>query len=85
MTPALLTAAPARLHRRHTPPAPGRVHIAQADRIRRQLAKNEAVTVAITGMGRGWFVLSVGDGTYEVWRDRSALTVAWTDVPVAGI
>lgn len=81
MTPPLLTAPPARLHRRHNPPAPGRVHVAQADRIRAQLAANEVVTVSIIGRGRGWFVTSVGDGTYEVWRDRTPDTVAWTDLP----
>ncbi|MEV5211282.1 hypothetical protein AB0K35_27800 [Micromonospora sp. NPDC053740] len=80
MTPPLLTAQPARLHRRVTPSQPGQVHVDQAAEIRRRLAKNEAVTVTITGMGRGWFVLSVGDGTFEVWRDRSSLTVPWADV-----
>ncbi len=82
MTPPMLTAPPARLHRRHTPPTPGRVHIAQADRIRAQLARNEVVTVDLVGRGKGWFVLSVGDGTYEVFRDGSTLTVAWTDLAV---
>lgn len=81
MTPSVLTAAPARLHRRHTPPAPGRAHVAQADRIRAQLAANQVVTVTLVGRGRGWFVTSVGDGTYSVWRDRVADTVAWTDLP----
>ncbi|MFD6565449.1 hypothetical protein [Micromonospora profundi] len=80
MTPPTLTAPPARLHRRHTPPPPGRMHSAQAERIRAQLARKEIVTVAIVGMGRGWFVTAVGKGTYEVWRDGSPLTVAWTDL-----
>lgn len=82
MTPPVLTAAPARLHRRHTPPQPGRVHAAQAEEIRRQIAANQVVTVAIVGRGRGWFVTSVGDGTYEVWRDGAPDTVAWVDVPI---
>ncbi len=80
MTPPMLTAAPARIHRRRIPPPPSRVHTAQAERIRSQLARNEPVTVEIVGMGKGWFVLSVGAGTYEVWRDRSPLTVSWTDL-----
>lgn len=81
MTPPLLTAPPARLHRRHTPPASGRVHVAQADRIRAQLAANDVVTVALIGRGRGWYVTAVGDGTYRVWRDGNTDTVAWTDLP----
>lgn len=80
MTPPVLTAVPAGLHRRRTPPPPGRVHVEKAEWIRGQLAKNNVVTVELVGRGRGWFVLSVGDGTYEVWRDRSSLTVAWTDL-----
>ncbi len=82
MTPPMLTAAPARLHRRRTPPPPGPVHVAQANEIRRRLAINEVVTVDLVGRGKGWFVTAVGDGTYEVWRDRTQFTVSWADVPV---
>ncbi|MCG5464275.1 hypothetical protein MED01_002441 [Micromonospora sp. MED01] len=67
------------------PSQPSRVHVDQADRIRRDLAANEAVTVAVVGHGRGWFVTAVGDGTYEVWRDGSPLTVGWAEVPAGSI
>ena len=80
MTPPTLTAPPSRLHRRRTPPPPSRVHVAQAERIRRDLAASEVVTVELVGRGRGWFVTSVGDGVYQVWRDGVPDTVPWTDL-----
>lgn len=82
MTPPLLTAAPPTLHRRVNPPTAGREYLDQAGRIRAQLAANQPVTVAVRGHGRGWFVTAVGDGTFDVWRDGTPLTIAWTDVPL---
>jgi hypothetical protein len=85
MTPPIATTASARVHRRRIPSAPGRVRVDQAAEIRRQLDANEPVTVEVAGMGKGWWVLDVGDGTYTVMRDGSTLTVAWSDVPLGSV
>ncbi len=82
MTPPMLTAQPAHIHRRAVPPAAGTAHHDQADRIRAALARREPVVVRVTGHGRGWYVEAVGDGTYHLWRDGVPLVAAWTDVPL---
>ncbi|MEU7978306.1 hypothetical protein AB0B63_07210 [Micromonospora sp. NPDC049081] len=83
MTPPLLTAQPARIHRRAVPPTPVEAHVRQAERHRAALAAHEPVVVEVAGHGRGWYVEHVcADGTYRLWRDGAALVAAWTDVPL---
>ncbi len=82
MTPPMLTAQPARIHRRAVPSAAGSAHADQANRFRAALARREPVVVRVNGHGRGWYVEAVADGTYHLWRDGAALVAAWTDVPL---
>ncbi|MFI2663337.1 hypothetical protein [Micromonospora carbonacea] len=81
MTPPLLNAPPARIHRRSIPSTAGSAQAAQAERHREALARNEPVVVRVDGYGRGWYVEAVGDGLH-LWRDGQTLIAAWTDVPL---
>ncbi|WP_229402590.1 hypothetical protein [Micromonospora okii] len=82
MTPPLLNAASARIHRRRLPSTPGQVHVDRAEQHRAALARREPVVVKVNGYGRGWYVQAVGASVYELWRDGTTLTVPWTAVPL---
>ncbi|MFG1846831.1 hypothetical protein [Micromonospora carbonacea] len=82
MTPPLLNAQPARIHRRAVPSTAGSAHARQAEKHREALARNEPVVVRVDGYGRGWYVEAVADGIYHLWRDGATLIAAWTDVPL---
>ncbi|MFI1194125.1 hypothetical protein ACH4T9_12820 [Micromonospora sp. NPDC020750] len=82
MTPPLLNTAPVRIHRRVIPSTAGTAYADRADQHRAALARREPVVVHVTGYGRGWYVEAVGGGVYQLWRDGTPLTAAWTDVPL---
>lgn len=83
MTPPLLTAVASTVHHRRNPAPPGRAHRAMAERVRADLTARQSVVVEVPGLGRGWYVIAVGDGVYELWRDGITETVPWTDVPLS--
>lgn len=82
MTPPILNAAPARVHRRSIPPTVAGAYTDRANQHRACLARREPVVVRVTGYGAGWYIQAVGDGVYQMWRDGTPLTAAWTDVPL---
>ncbi|MEV5819355.1 hypothetical protein AB0L22_09280 [Micromonospora haikouensis] len=82
MTPPLLNATPARIHRRNLPATPGDAYADRAEQHRAALARHEPVVVRVDGYGRGWYVEAVADGMYHLWRDGATLVAAWTDIPL---
>ena len=78
MRPTQVTGAAPSVFRNSTPPRFGVEVRAQAAGVAEHLRRREPVVGEVDGYGRGWWVLSVGAGDYEVWRDGTAMRVPWS-------
>ena len=78
MRPPVVTSVAPSVFRRRSPALAGRQVQADADVVRACLARREPVAGEVDGYGRGWWVLAVGAGEYEVWRDGTAVRVPWS-------